>query len=49
MEINDHVERCKHYDMFSKGKTDLGKSNNFEHKIKLKIDDPIYVKQFQMP
>ncbi len=40
---------CKHYDVFSKDKTDLGKANNFEHKIDLKIDDPIYVKQFPMP
>jgi hypothetical protein len=23
---------CKHYDMFSKDKTDLGKANNFEQK-----------------
>jgi hypothetical protein len=40
---------CKHYDVFSKDKTDLGKANNSEHKIDLKKDDPIYVKQFPMP
>ena len=40
---------CKHHDVFSKDKTDLGKANNFEHKIDLKEDNPIYVKQFPMP
>jgi hypothetical protein len=34
---------CKHYDVFSKDKTDLGKANNFEHKIHLKEDRPVYV------
>ncbi len=32
----------QHYDVFSKGKTDMGKANNFEHKIELKEDNPIY-------
>jgi GTPase involved in cell partitioning and DNA repair len=40
---------CKHQNVFIKNKTDLGKSNNFEHKTNLEIDDPIYVKQFPMP
>jgi hypothetical protein len=40
---------CKHYDVFSKYKTDLGRANHSEHKIELKVDDPIYVKQFPMP
>jgi hypothetical protein len=34
--------------VFSKDKTDLGKANNFDHKIELKIDYPIYVKRFPM-
>ena len=35
-----------HHDVFSEGKTDLGKANNYEHKIKLKNDSPVYVTQF---
>ena len=35
---------CKHYDVFSTDKTDLGKANNFEHKIDLKKESPVYVK-----
>jgi hypothetical protein len=35
--------------VFSKNTIDLGKANNFEHKIELKIEDPMYVKQFPMP
>jgi hypothetical protein len=40
---------CKHYDLFSKDITDLGKTNNFEHKIDLKENSLICVKQFPMP
>jgi hypothetical protein len=40
---------CKHYDVFSKDKKYLGKTNNFEHKIELKEDNHVYVKQFPMP
>jgi hypothetical protein len=39
----------KHHDVFSKNKQDLEKAKNFEHKIDLEEDDPIYVKQFPMP
>jgi hypothetical protein len=38
---------CKHFDVFSNDKQDLGKVNNVEHKIGLKEDSP--VKQFPMP
>ena len=37
---------CKHHDVFSKDKTDMGMANNVEHKIDLKVDNPVYVKQF---
>ena len=40
---------CKHHDVFSKSKSDLGCATNFEHKIELKEDSPVYVKQFPMP
>ena len=40
---------CKHYDVFSKSKSDLGSAKNFEHKIELRDDSPVYVKQFPMP
>ena len=40
---------CKHHDVFSKSKSDLGSATNFEHKIELKDDSPVYVKQFSMP
>ena len=34
---------CKHYDVFSKSKSDLGSAKNFEHKIELKDDSPVYL------
>ena len=40
---------CKHHDVFSKSKSDLGCATNFEHKIELKDEAPVYVKQFPMP
>jgi hypothetical protein len=40
---------CRHHDVFSKNKQDLGNAKNFEHKIDLKEDDLIYVKQYSMP
>ena len=40
---------CKHHDIFSKSKSDLGSAKDFEHKIELKDDSPVYVKQFPMP
>ena len=39
----------KHYDVFSKEKSDLGKANNFEHKMDLKEDSPLCIKPFSMP
>jgi hypothetical protein len=35
--------------VFSKDKQDLGKARNFKHKIDLKEDNSIYIKQFPMP
>jgi hypothetical protein len=35
--------------VFSKDKTDLGKTNNFEHKIDLNEDNPVYIKKLSMP
>jgi hypothetical protein len=40
---------CKHYDVFNKVKTNLGKEIFFEHKIDMKEDSPICVTQFPMP
>ncbi len=37
------------FDVFSRHKLDLGTANNFQHTIKLKSDDPVYVKQFRIP
>jgi hypothetical protein len=34
---------CKHYNEFSKDKSDLGKRKSFEHKIDSKEDSPVYV------
>jgi hypothetical protein len=39
----------KHHAVFSRDKTDLGRSDLIQHEIHLKSDDPIYVKQFKMP
>ena len=35
--------------MFSKSYSDLGNATDFEQKIKLKDNSPVYVKQFPMP
>jgi hypothetical protein len=40
---------CKHHDVLSKDKQNLGKAMNFGHKIELKEDNPVYVRQFPMP
>ena len=40
---------CKYHDVFSKSKSDLGGATNFEHKIELKDNLPVYVKQIPMP
>ena len=37
------------FDVFSRHKLDLGTANNFEHTIKLKTNEPVYVKQFRIP
>ena len=39
----------KHHAVFSRDKTDLGRSDLIQHEIHLKSEDPIYVKQFKMP
>ena len=39
----------QNHDVFSKNKNDLGKATNATHKIHLKNDAPIYVKQFPVP
>jgi hypothetical protein len=38
----------QNHDVFSKSK-DLGKANNFKHKIFTKIDEPIFQKQYSIP
>jgi hypothetical protein len=35
--------------VLSKGKKVLGKAKSFEHKIHLKEDNPVYVKQIPIP
>ena len=39
----------KHHAVFSRDKSDLGRSDLIQHEIHLKSEDPIYVKQFKMP
>jgi hypothetical protein len=39
----------KHHNVFSRDKTDLGRSDLIQHEIHLKSEEPIYVKQFKMP
>jgi len=36
----------QNHDVFSKSKDDLGKANNFKHKIFTKTDEPIFQKQY---
>jgi hypothetical protein len=38
---------CKDYDVFGKDESDLGKATNFGHKIDLKEDSSVYVKQLE--
>ena len=37
------------HDVFSRDKSDLGRTDVMEHKIRLKQDDPAYSKQFRIP
>jgi hypothetical protein len=37
------------HDVFSKTKDDLGKANNFKHKIFTKTDEPVFQKQYPIP
>ncbi|MGV0986793.1 MAG: reverse transcriptase family protein, partial [Limnohabitans sp.] len=37
------------YDVFSKSKDDLGLATHYTHKIDLKTDNPLYIKQFKIP
>jgi len=39
----------KYHDVFSKDKYDLGRAKGFTHKIHLKNNDPVFVKQFKIP
>ena len=39
----------KHHMVFSRSKTDLGRSDLITHEIHLKTEEPVYVKQFKMP
>jgi len=39
----------RHHEVFSRNKTDLGRSDLIQHEIHLKTDEPVYVKQFKMP
>lgn len=39
----------ENHDVFSKDKSDLGRTSVMEHKIKLKDEDPAYNKQFRIP
>ncbi len=40
---------CKHQDALSIDKYDLGLAKDFKHKIHLKMQDPVYRKQFKIP
>jgi len=40
---------CKHQDALSIDKHDLGLAKDFKHKIHLKMQDPVYQKQFKIP
>lgn len=39
---------CYH-DVFSRDKTDLGRTDSLEHQISLTKKDPVYIKQFRLP
>ena len=39
----------KYHDVFSKSKFDLGRTDVVEHKVTLKSEDPIHVRQFRIP
>jgi hypothetical protein len=40
---------CKHEDILSIDNYDLGLAKDFKHKIHLKMQDPVYRKQFKIP
>jgi hypothetical protein len=40
---------CKHQDALSINKYDLGLAKDFKHKFLLKMQDPVYRKQFKIP
>jgi transposase InsO family protein len=45
-----YVDLCvKYHDVFSKSKFDLGHSDVVQHKINMKCEDPIHVRQFRIP
>ena len=39
----------RYHDVISKGKFDLGWADVVEHKIDLTNDDPVHIRQFQIP
>jgi putative transposase len=39
----------KYHDCFSKSKFDIGRSDVVEHKINMKSEDPVHVRQFRIP
>jgi transposase InsO family protein len=46
----DYVDLCvKYHDVFSKSKFDIGHSDVVQHKINMKTEDPIHVRQFRIP
>ena len=49
--LNHHdLDLCLHYhDIFSKSKFDIGRTDVIEHKVHLKSEDPIHIRQFCIP
>ena len=39
----------KYHDVCSKGKFDLGRTDVIEHKVCMKIEEPIHTRQFRIP
>ena len=45
-----YVDLCfKYHDVFSKSKFDIGRSDVIEHKVNLRSEEPIHVRQFRIP
>ena len=41
--------RVKYHDVCSKGKFDLGRTDVIEHKVSMKMGEPIHTRQFRIP